>query len=151
MNNPTKKSLFIAAISLLFILSFAFADRSYAQNQSGAVLNELQQKNTVPRQTKPQSAPVIKNETSTAPSATRTKKILIKKINVIGVTILKKQTIKSIILPYEGKKLNIAGISRIAEKITAKYRKEGYIIAYAYVPVQDIKDGILTIKVIEEK
>ncbi len=151
MNNQTNKSLFIAAISLLFILSFAFADSSYAQNKSGAVLNELQQKNTVPRQTKPQSAPVIKNEISTAPSTAQTKKILIKKIHVIGVTILKKQTIKSIILPYEGKKLSIAGISRIAEKITAKYRKEGYIIAYAYVPVQDIKDGMLTIKVIEGK
>jgi len=151
MNNPTKKSLFVSTISLFFILFFAFADSSYAQNKSGAVLNELQQKNTIPRQTKPQSVPIIKNETPATPSAAQTKKILIKKINVIGATILSKQTIKNIILPYEGKKLNIAVISRIAEKITGKYRKEGYIIAYAYVPGQDIKNGILTIKVIEGK
>ncbi|MDD5595645.1 MAG: POTRA domain-containing protein, partial [Candidatus Omnitrophica bacterium] len=40
---------------------------------------------------------------------------------------------------------------KIADKITEIYRKKGRTTSRAYLPPQTIKDGILTIKVIEGK
>jgi hemolysin activation/secretion protein len=37
----------------------------------------------------------------------------------------------------------------LADAITSKYRDQGYFLTRAYVPEQDIKGGVITIKIIE--
>jgi hemolysin activation/secretion protein len=37
----------------------------------------------------------------------------------------------------------------MAAKITVHYRRNGYFVAQAYLPEQDIKNGVVTIAVIE--
>jgi len=92
-----------------------------------------------------ENAPV---ETPEAPNAT---KILVKEINVVGVTLFSAVQIKAITDKFENKELSLKEIQKVADLITDLYRKKGYITSRAFVPPQKIANGILEIKVIEAK
>ncbi|CAN7212910.1 ShlB/FhaC/HecB family hemolysin secretion/activation protein [Aquipseudomonas alcaligenes] len=47
------------------------------------------------------------------------------------------------------RELSLAQLQGLAERITAHYREQGYLLARAYLPAQDIQDGLLTIAVLE--
>ncbi len=49
----------------------------------------------------------------------------------------------------EGLELTLGILSLMAQEITAHYSQEGYILARAYIPEQEIKDGVVTIRVLE--
>lgn len=48
-----------------------------------------------------------------------------------------------------GSELSLSELRIMAARITDYYRKNGYFVAQAYLPAQDIKDGVVTIAVIE--
>jgi hemolysin activation/secretion protein len=48
-----------------------------------------------------------------------------------------------------GHLLNLSDLRRMAVKITEYYNSRGFVVAQAYVPAQEIKDGVVTIAVIE--
>lgn len=76
-------------------------------------------------------------------------KILIQKINLIGVTLLSEKEIEEIILPFENKDLTLSQMQKVAGLITDAYRQKGYITSRAYLPPQKIKEGILEIRILE--
>ena len=76
-------------------------------------------------------------------------KVLIKKINVIGVTFLSQEEVNDIISPYENKELSLKEIQDISSLITDAYRKKGYITSGAWIPLQTFEQGILEIRIIE--
>ena len=48
-----------------------------------------------------------------------------------------------------GSEFTLADLQGLASRITARYRKDGYFVAQAYVPPQDIQEGAVTIAVAE--
>ncbi len=48
-----------------------------------------------------------------------------------------------------GSELALADLRALASSITERYRKDGYFVAQAYLPPQDIKGGAVTIAVVE--
>lgn len=76
-------------------------------------------------------------------------KVFIKKINVIGVTLLSQKEIDAIILPFENKELDLNIFFNITDLITDRYRQKGYVTSRAYLPPQKIEANILEIRVIE--
>ena len=76
-------------------------------------------------------------------------KILIKKISLIGVTLLSKEEINGIILPYENNELSLKEMQKCADLITEAYHQKGYITSRAYIPLQQFEQGILEIRGIE--
>ena len=76
-------------------------------------------------------------------------KIPIDKIKVVGSTVLADEEIQSIVKPLEGKEVKLSALRNAAKAITKKYLDRGYITSRAIVPQQEIKDGIVEIKVIE--
>ncbi|MEQ6330501.1 ShlB/FhaC/HecB family hemolysin secretion/activation protein [Pseudomonas chengduensis] len=51
--------------------------------------------------------------------------------------------------PYSGRELNLAGLREAAARVTELYRSRGYLVARAYLPAQEITDGVVTIGVQE--
>ena len=51
--------------------------------------------------------------------------------------------------PVIGKKVTLVEVYDIAQRITQYYRDDGYVLASAYLPPQGIKDGIVTIQIVE--
>ncbi|MBC7726465.1 MAG: ShlB/FhaC/HecB family hemolysin secretion/activation protein [Microbacteriaceae bacterium] len=48
-----------------------------------------------------------------------------------------------------GLELGLSGLQAAADRITAFYRQQGYFLALAFVPAQDIADGVVEITVLE--
>ena len=86
-----------------------------------------------------------------APEGPTAQRVLIKSINVTGVTLFPNNKIRAITSPYENKKLSLKEIQKIADLISDLYWKKGYVISRAYIPQQKMEGGILEIKVIESK
>lgn len=50
---------------------------------------------------------------------------------------------------YIGKKITLGTLQTIADAITAKYRNDGYILSQAIIPPQHIKQGDVTLQLVE--
>jgi len=55
----------------------------------------------------------------------------------------------SIVAPYVGKEMDLTELEKVADVVTAEFRDRGYSLARAYIPAQEIKDGIVEIAVLE--
>ncbi len=55
---------------------------------------------------------------------------------------------RALLAPYENRKLTLALIYEAADKITTLYRNKGYLVAKAYVPAQNARDGLLRLKLV---
>ena len=76
-------------------------------------------------------------------------KFVLQKIKVKGSTVYSKRAFNKWQKRYRGRWVNLGLIYTLAEKITAKYRNDGYLLSRAIVVPQKIKDGVVTIQVIE--
>jgi hemolysin activation/secretion protein len=50
---------------------------------------------------------------------------------------------------YAEKDMDLSELQEVADLITAEFKRRGYILARAYIPEQEIKDGIVEIAVLE--
>lgn len=73
----------------------------------------------------------------------------INKISVSGSTLVASDVLEGMLADLIGGQHNFAEISAAVERITRWYREQGYLVARAYLPAQDLKDGKLEIKVLE--
>jgi hemolysin activation/secretion protein len=76
-------------------------------------------------------------------------KVLVKSINVTGVTLIPESDIKAITSQFENKELSLKDMQKAADLITDLYRKKGYVTSRAYLPPQKIEGDTLEIRVIE--
>jgi len=143
--------LFLISLFCLSPLVFAAVP---ASQQMGAIerARELQQEqenltNQVEKQKtnekNQENAPVVGPEGPTA------KRVLVKSIEVTGVTLFPDYQIRAITSLYENKSLTFNEMQKVADLITDLYRKNGYVISRAYIPPQKIENGVLEIKVLE--
>ena len=76
-------------------------------------------------------------------------KLFVRHISIDGpVDLVGADSIRQTLAPYENRKLTLGEIYQAADKITNLYRLKGYLVAKAYVPEQDARNGQLTFKVI---
>ena len=73
----------------------------------------------------------------------------LKEIKVTGSTIFKQQDFRQIYEPYLSKKVTFSDLNVISKKIESKYKEKGYFTTSVYIPEQDIKDGVIEIRVAE--
>lgn len=66
-----------------------------------------------------------------------------------GIQAVRISALEAIVKPDEGKSLTLAQLEDVAARITRYYGEQGYFAARAYLPPQEIRDGIVTIAVIE--
>jgi hemolysin activation/secretion protein len=150
----------VASLSILFVFGTAQGEET-----GGEILQDLEKKEMIPKET---PRPVIETPAMETPKEVKDeKKILIKEIRVQGATLIDGQTIRDalysaipVAAPSEtggdsglavNRELSLSEMNRITNAITLKYRAHGYILAYAFIPQQEIKDGLLEIKVREGK
>ena len=56
--------------------------------------------------------------------------------------------IKNILNSAVGQELSIEDLDELTDRISRYLQKEGYIVGFAYIPVQDIKDGVVEIGIL---
>ena len=76
-------------------------------------------------------------------------KVLIKEIVFEGNTVIDTPTLEKVTEPYRDRELTLGEMSELVDLVTITYQEKGYILARAYLPRQDIKDGVLKIGIVE--
>ncbi|MDR0549512.1 MAG: hypothetical protein LBI10_08935 [Deltaproteobacteria bacterium] len=73
--------------------------------------------------------------------------MFVKSFRVEGADFLKPEEIKNALAPYEEKDLTLAQIVEATDKLTVLCRQKGYMMAKAFLPRQNARDGVLLILV----
>jgi hemolysin activation/secretion protein len=84
----------------------------------------------------------------TPPGQTQIKFIL-QKVIITGSSIYDAKTLASFSQDYLGKEITFNDLMNIADSITGVYRKDGYILSKVIIPQQAIKNGEVTLQVVE--
>lgn len=95
--------------------------------------------------------PKTRVEPGIAPASpdSRQVKIMVKSLHVIGQTLYSEAALLTIAGFHPGRELTLSDLRVMASRIANHYHRNGYFVAQAYLPAQDIKDGAVTIIVIE--
>lgn len=79
------------------------------------------------------------------------KTIFVKSFKIDGAIRISEAKLQNLISSYNEKELTFKQLQEVAAIITKEYRKQGYFVARAYLPVQDINknSGVIIIAIIE--
>ncbi|MFG6430116.1 ShlB/FhaC/HecB family hemolysin secretion/activation protein [Roseateles sp. LYH14W] len=75
----------------------------------------------------------------------------VRQVRIIGNTLVDTATLHALVAAAEGRSLTLQQLEDLARHITAHYQARGYLVSQAIVPAQTIKDGIVTLQVVEAR
>ena len=115
---------------------------------AGQILRNLQSP-LAPNPGQLQALPPQSQQTPAATTADNQTKVLIKSIRLSGNQDIPTATLEALVSALIGQPQSLAQLNNAARRITNYYRAQGYAVARAYLPAQDITDGQVTISIIE--
>ena len=116
--------------------------------QSPSAGSQLQQIPPVP--VPQREAPKVELAPLAAPlQGSESARILVKSLTVTGAKVYSEAELLTITGFKPGSELSLADLRGMASRITDHYHRNGYFVAQAYLPAQEIKDGAVTIAVID--
>ncbi len=134
---------------LFTVALLALSQSAFAAEPPPSAGGQIQQ---IPPPPVPQKAiPEIRIEQGGAPAvpAADNVKFLVKSLHVTGQVVYSAAELVAITGFRPDSELTLSELRVMATKIADHYRKNGYFVAQAYLPPQDIKDGAVTIAVLE--
>ena len=134
--------------NLLPFALLALSQSLFAQQPPSAG-SQLQQ---IPPSPVPQkAAPAMRIEPGIAPASAAgdAVKITVNRLQVTGARLYTEAELVALTGFQPGSALTLAELQAMAARITERYRSSGYFVAQAYLPAQDIRDGAVTIAVVE--
>ena len=138
----SKIKLFTAAV-------LALSQIAFAQTTPPSAGGQIQQ---IPPAPVPQKAiPEIRIEQGGAPVSTGADSVTfpVKSLRMTGQTQYSETDLVAVTGFRPGADVTLSELRGMAAKIADLYHRNGYIVAQAYLPAQDVKDGAVTITVIE--
>ncbi|MGB4360891.1 MAG: POTRA domain-containing protein, partial [Rhodoferax sp.] len=76
-------------------------------------------------------------------------KIIVNRLQVTGAQVYTEARLLEVTGFAPGSSLSLTDLQGMAARIATYYRQNGYFVAQAYVPAQEIQGGVVTIAVIE--
>lgn len=73
----------------------------------------------------------------------------VRRIEIEGNTLFDDETLAPLVEIREGLEMTLGVLALYAQEVTSYYNSEGYILARSFIPEQEIKDGLVTLKVVE--
>jgi hemolysin activation/secretion protein len=111
--------------------------------------SQMQQLPVVP--SLPSFAPrvvVTPSEARLAPS-TQAETFVVQSLNLTGAQVYTQAELLKVAHFVPGQKLDLRALYAMADKITQHYRRGGFPVARAYLPAQEVRDGVVTMTVLE--
>lgn len=138
---------FRSALTFLLLLGLS-AHAAPVAPDAGQTIRELQKQ---PELNVPKAITPLRSDGEVTPKGTgRTDvRIAVKAIHVSGNSIYTASELEALVANLVGGEHSLDELSQGAARITAYYRERGYVVARAYLPEQDIKGGVVLIKVLE--
>ncbi|MFH1980226.1 MAG: POTRA domain-containing protein [Pseudomonadota bacterium] len=98
------------------------------------------------------SAPPTEVPAESAPSldqGTGQQGVFIRRIDFKDNTVISSEKLAEAVKEFTDRELALEDMSALTDRVTLLYQEKGFILARAYLPEQEIKDGVLTIAVAE--
>lgn len=76
-------------------------------------------------------------------------RVLIRKIDVEGSTVFTPEELRKVTAPFENRELSTEDLEELRRALTLLYVDKGYVNSGAIIPDQAVKDGTITIQIIE--
>jgi hemolysin activation/secretion protein len=111
--------------------------------------SQMQQIPPVPIQRPAEPGIDFKPVSPTAIAAPDSAKIRVNRLRVTGSKAYSEADLLAVTGFQPGSELSLTDLRGMAARIADYYHRSGYFVAQAYLPAQDIKDGIVTIAVID--
>jgi hemolysin activation/secretion protein len=83
------------------------------------------------------------------PEAAKNIKFTLRQVKIVGATAFPASELAPLYQPYLNKEVSLDTIWKIAGSITERYQNAGYFLSRAFIPKQEINDGVITIRVVE--
>lgn len=78
-------------------------------------------------------------------------KVFVKHYRINGQNVFASSQLEQLLVSYTDKEENYQGLQEAAGVITKYFRSQGYLVAQAYLPVQELEDGTVEIAVVVGK
>ncbi len=78
-------------------------------------------------------------------------RVFVKDIRVIGSTVFSQEELAKVTAPFQNRSLATEDLERLRLALTLLYINRGYLTSGALIPDQDVKDGVITIQIVEGK
>ncbi|MCE5286820.1 MAG: ShlB/FhaC/HecB family hemolysin secretion/activation protein [Pelosinus sp.] len=141
----TTQLLTISALSMALCIPVMAAP--ITRPDTGSILREQQDK-SLPTPEKQGSGIEVSGQRQETVSNVGGPKIQVKSIHISGQSIYSQDKLLALISGGIGQKLTLGELQNLAGRITKYFRDQGYLVANAYIPEQDSKDGAVDIVVI---
>jgi hemolysin activation/secretion protein len=121
--------------------------QAHAQNNQGPAAIERTIPKPLPQR---QVEPVIAAPSRIGPTkSVDVGRFTLGAVHIEGATIFSQTELSQDFEPYLATEVDQSKLNEIAERITDRYRKAGYLLSYAVVPPQNVQAGIVRIVVLE--
>lgn len=150
---PFPRSRISHAVAAAAVLVAIVPGAALAQVQpdAGRIQQELERGRVPGPPPRSPAAPVVEEPVRPALTAPAAVRFRVSGFRITRSTAFTEAELLPLLTEFTGKDLSLADLQRAADVITRFYRDRGYFVARAYVPAQDIKDGIVEITVLEGK
>jgi hemolysin activation/secretion protein len=143
-----KKHRISWGIFVMTCMASALVQAAPATPDAGQLSRELEKLPAMPKSTKVN--PLRVEGEAVAPGLSSTEiRFTVKSIRVTGSTVFAAADLEALVADLTGAVRSLAELDAGVARITAYYRERGYLVARAYLPVQDIRDGAVLVKVLE--
>lgn len=119
-----------------------------AQTVPGAG-QQLQQLPVVPPRTVPTPRLEIQKEPAPVSAPADASAIVVQRLAVTGASVYSESDLMAIAGFVPGQRLTLGDLNAMADRVTSRYRQDGYLVGRAYLPAQEVKDGVVTMAVLE--
>jgi len=141
------RTLFAAAAACFSVV--VFAQVPPAPPRAGDILQQQAPRQELP--VSPSTAPVLPQVAPPKPALPAGTKVnvTVKDFRFSGNTVFTAAELREQVREFIGKTLDFNGLNDAASRVQRHYRERGYFLAVAYLPQQEIREGIVEIAVLE--
>lgn len=140
---PCSRQVIALTASLLCLTIPAFATE---RPDAGTTLGALREQKLPPMEKSVPGIEVDSRQTSTPTSGGP--QIMVNSIRITGQKLYSEDKLLPLVRNAVGKQLTLGELETFAEEIGKYFRDQGYLLANAVIPAQDIKDGVVEITVV---
>jgi hemolysin activation/secretion protein len=129
--------------------SSAFAQLAQVRPDAGQILEQQRDRGAGAPRSDREVLPQEEQAPRPALRGTASLKVTVKRFKISGNQIYSEAELVTAVADQYGKELDFEGLTEAATAVRAYYRARGYFLAQAYLPAQQIRDGVVEIAVLE--
>lgn len=136
-------------LGLLLVLPWAASGAVYVPN-AGQVMRDIEATQpSLPQTTEPElDLPTVDQPSATAPD-TSGFRLQVNDFVIVGNQQFSSEVLQPLLADLKGQELDLNQLRAAAERLNLYYQGQGYMLARAFLPAQEIEDGVVRIEVLE--